>query len=244
MSKVLGLDIGGTGIKGAVVDTLNGELVTERIRYKTPSPASPNQVLEVCKQICLDLEWSGPIGIGFPSTIINGVCMIATNISSEWIGVNMTELFSSAMNCEVAVINDADAAGLAELKFGAAKDISEVVLVITLGTGVGSGVFVNGKLFPNTELGLLKYKEGIVEDYVSNRIREANELSWKQWGKELNKVLKYYNKIFSPNIIVLGGGVSKKFDEYKKYIDESLNVVPAQMRNVAGVVGAAMAIQK
>ncbi len=245
MNQVLGIDIGGTGIKGGIVDLEKGALISERVRFKTPSPASPTQVVDVCKRLIKELEWEGkPIGIGFPSTIIDGVCQIATNISDEWVGVDMKTLFSNAFGCEIEVINDADAAGLAEVKFGAAKGMKNVVLVVTVGTGVGSGLFMDGKLIPNTELGLMKYKDGIVEDFVSNRIRETEELTWKCWGRELNKALRYYHKIFSPSMIVLGGGVSKKNDKYSMFIDDDLNVVPAQLRNSAGIVGAALAINK
>jgi len=240
MKQVLGIDIGGTGIKGGIVDLEEGILISDRFKYKTPKGASPEDVLEQCKNIVADAEWEGkPIGIGFPSTIHNGVCMIATNISKKWIGKNMLDFFSQGLNTEVEVLNDADAAGLAESKYGNGKGVKGLMMLLTLGTGVGSGLFINGVLVPNTELGLMFYKDSIVEHYVSNKRRESEDLSWKVWGNELNRVLNHYKKIFSPELILLSGGVSKKFEKYEEHLDQDVQILPASLQNNAGIVGAA-----
>ncbi len=240
MKLVLGIDIGGTGIKGGIVDLEQGILVSERFKYKTPKGASPQDVLERCKNIVADAEWEGkPIGIGFPSTIHNGICMIATNISEEWIGMDMIEFFKTGLNTDVVVLNDADAAGLSEAKYGNGRGVEGLMMLLTLGTGVGSGLFLGGELIPNTELGLMKYKKSIVEQYVSNRRRETEDLSWKEWGTELNKVLKLYKRIFSPELILLSGGVSKKFEKYAEFLDQDVEIIPALLQNNAGIVGAA-----
>lgn len=242
MSKVLGIDVGGTGIKGAVVDTKTGLLLTERIKYKTPQPAMPKDMIDVMKKIALDFNWfGGKVGVGFPAIIKNGKAHSASNIDDSWIGYAVEKKLSNALGSEVTVINDADAAGLAEYQFGTAAKPEGVTLLLTLGTGIGSALFVDGTLLPNTELGHLKWKDSIIEKYASNSARERKDLSWKEWGRELNKVLQHIHFVLSPDHILIGGGVSKKFENYKKYIDLDIPVEPATLLNYAGIVGAASA---
>jgi len=244
MKEILGIDVGATGIKGAIVNTNKGELITERIKYPTPKPATPQAMTEVMKKLVEDFEWKGkPIGIGFPAIIKEGVALSASNIDDSWLDFPVVGFLSKKLKSPVNVVNDADAAGLAERQFGAANTDGLVVL-LTLGTGIGSAVFYNGELLPNTELGHLKYKDSVVEKYASNNARETKELSYKEWGKELNKVLNHIEFILSPDKIIIGGGISKKFHKYEDYIKCSAEVRPAEMLNNAGIIGAAMSATK
>lgn len=238
---MLGIDVGGTGIKGALVDMGTGEFVTKKVKYKTPDDSGPESVLEVIKKMLKDLDWENkPFGIGFPSIIKNDVCCSAANIDKRWIGVHIGELFMKELGVKASCGNDADSAALAEMRFGKGKGVMGKVLLITLGTGIGSGLFMDQKLIPNSELGHLHYKKSIVEHYASNRARESKDLSWEAWGKELNKVLKYMDVILNPDLFLLGGGVSKKFDNYKEYLTLDTKIVPAKLLNNAGIIGAAM----
>lgn len=244
MSKVLGLDVGGTGIKGAIVDITTGEVLSERIKYKTPQPATPSDMIEVMKKIVLDFEWfGGQIGVGFPAIIKNGICYSASNIDDSWIGLDVKSRLRDALGSEVSIINDADAAGLAEVRYGSGKNINGTLLFLTLGTGIGSALFRDGMLIPNTEFGHVKWKRSIAEKYAGNKAREVNDLSWKTWGKELNRVLKHYEFIINPDNIIIGGGVSKKFFNFEKYMKIQTPVTPAVLLNYAGIIGAACAIQ-
>jgi polyphosphate glucokinase len=241
MREVLGIDVGATGIKGAIVDTKKGILLSERIKYKTPKPATPGAVLKVVNQLVEDFEWKGKkIGIGFPAIIKDGITLSASNIDKEWIGYPAKEHMESKLGCEVVLLNDADAAGLAEFKFGKGKGKNGNIILLTLGTGIGSAMFFNGSLIPNTELGQMHYKDSVTEKYAANSVREKNDLSWKQWGKELNKVLKYIEFVLAPDFIILGGGVSKKFHQYEEYLSTKVTVEPAALLNHAGIIGAAM----
>jgi len=241
MKEILGIDVGATGIKGAIVNTETGKLITERIKYPTPKPATPQAMTEVMKKLIEDHNWKGkPIGMGFPAIIKDGVSFSASNIDDSWIDFPIVGFLNKKLKSPVNVINDADAAGIAEQKFGGGADKKGLVVLITLGTGIGSAVFNNGVLIPNTELGHLKWKDSVVEKYVSNNARETKDLSYKVWGKELNKVLKHLDFILSPDHIIIGGGISKKFHKYKDYIDCGATVEPAQMLNNAGIIGAAM----
>ncbi len=244
MSKILGIDVGGTGIKGAIVDIKKGELVSKRIKYGTPQPATPDDMIEVMKKLVLDFEWFGKkIGVGFPTIIKNGISHSASNIDDQWIGYPVQKRLCDALGSEVTVINDADAAGIAECNFGLGKNKKGVTIVLTIGTGIGSAVINNGVLLPNTELGHLIWKDSILEKHVSRKSKEDNNLSWKEWGRELNKVLNHIDYIFSPDRILLGGGISKKFDEYSKYINLNIPVKPASLKNHAGIIGAAYAVK-
>lgn len=238
---MLGVDVGGTGIKGALVDIKKGEFASEKVKYKTPDESKPTKVLEVFKKLIKDLDWEGkPFGCGFPSIIKNDICYSAANIDKRWIGVDLAKLFKQELGVKVSFGNDADSAALAEMRFGKGKDVMGKVLLLTLGTGIGSGLFMDQQLIPNIEVGHFNYKKGITEHYASNRARETKDLSWEEWGKELNKVLKHVDKVLNPDLFLLGGGVSKKFDNYKPYINVATKVVPAKLLNNAGIIGAAM----
>lgn len=240
---VLGIDIGGSGIKGAPVDVQTGEILEERFRIPTPSPSKPDSVLEVIEQIVDHFNWEGKIGVGFPGVVRRGVIETAANVSNKWIGVNLAKLMKEVTGNKTIVLNDADAAGLAEMRFGCGKKYEdEYVLFLTIGTGIGSALFVKRELWPNSELGHLKIRGKDAEKRAGDGVRQDKNLSWKKWGKRLSDVLQVYDTLLSPDVIILGGGVSKKFNDYRKYIKKtSADVIPAELRNQAGIVGAAIA---
>lgn len=240
--EILGIDVGGTGIKSNVVNIATGDSVGEKFKIKTPSPATPDAIIE-CLKISVDnFSWSNKkIGIGFPAVIKNGVSLTASNIDAQFINYNIDAQFSEALGCEVKVVNDADAAGIAEMTYGKGKGVQGLVLFLTLGTGIGSALFYNGQLLANTELGHLKYKKSVFEKYASNYAREFHHLSWKKWAKELDVYLNHLNLILSPDLILIGGGVSKYFDQYQQYLNVPVKVDTASLLNDAGIVGAAMA---
>ncbi|HAO92284.1 MAG: ROK family protein [Succinivibrio sp.] len=238
--EILGIDIGGSGIKGAIVDTATGELKSERIRLVTPQPATPEAVAQTLKELVDQIGYKGPIGCGFPARVINGEVLTAANIDKSWINVKVEDLFSKVTGQKVFVANDADVAGLAELTFGAVKDYKGPVLFLTIGTGIGSALFINGQMYPNTEFGHIKFKGDIAEHYCSDAVREREELGYKEWGERLNKFLEYIAFLTQPDFIVLGGGVSKKFEKYESKLTLSTKVVPATTLNLAGIIGAAM----
>jgi polyphosphate glucokinase len=238
---VLGIDIGGTGIKGAPVDTATGKLLSDRHRILTPHPATPDAVASVCAEIVKHFGWKGPIGAGLPAVVQHGVVRTAANIDQGWIGVDATKLLAEKTGCSVGLVNDADAAGLAEARFGAGKGKTGTVLLLTLGTGIGSALFVDGKLVPNTELGHLHLKKKELEHRAADSVRTREDLSWSEWGKRLNKVLVYLDRIFWPDLIILGGGASKKLDKFSSAFTLKTEVVAAQLLNEAGIVGAALA---
>ena len=238
--EILGIDIGGSGIKGAIVDTATGELKSERIRLVTPQPATPEAVAQTLKELVDQIGYKGPIGCGFPARVINGEVLTAANIDKSWINVKVEDLFSKVTGQKVFVANDADVAGLAELTFGAGKDYKGPVLFLTIGTGIGSALFINGQMYPNTEFGHIKFKGDIAEHYCSDAVREREELGYKEWGERLNKFLEYIAFLTQPDFIVLGGGVSKKFEKYESKLTLSTKVVPATTLNLAGIIGAAM----
>lgn len=242
---MLGIDIGGTGIKGAIVDTDKGILLSDRIKYPTPKNATPINVINIAMKIVKDLEWEGkPIGAGCPAVVREGVTKSATNIDKSWIGFPVEKTFAEIAGADVSLLNDADAAGLAELSFGEAKGVPGVCILITLGTGIGSATFIDGVLVPNTELGMLKMRDGIAEDYATNRVREELDLSWKVWGGNLNDYLQHLEVLFSPNKIIISGGVCKKFDKYEQFLNTETEVIPAKLLNNAGIIGAAMGMQR
>jgi len=239
---VLGIDIGGSGMKGALVNSETGEMLTERYRIPTPSSRKPKEMAEVVKKIVEHFDHKGPVGVGFPTIIRHGVCKSVGNLHKKWKNVNVRELFSNATGLPVTVINDADAAGYATMNYGIGKGKEGLVVMITIGTGLGSGAFYNGELIPNFELGQIPYKKyKKIEDWAAASAKEREGLSYKQWGKRFNVFLKYVDLIISPDYIILGGGTSKQFDEYKDYITIETPVVPAELRNQAGIVGAAAA---
>ena len=239
--EILGVDIGGSGIKVARVDLIKGVLVSERVRIATPQPSTPSAVAGALSEIVRELAWSGPIGCGFPAVVQGGVIRTAANVSKKWIGTNAEELFTSATGCQTLVVNDADAAGLAEMRFGAGRGRNGVVMMITIGTGLGTALFTEGQLLPNTELGHLYVKGMKAEHYASDALRKDKGLSWKKWGKRFNRVLHEYEALFWPDLFVLGGGASNKFEKFGQYLTVQAEVAPAQMLNEAGIVGAALA---
>lgn len=245
MEKVLGLDVGGTGIKGAIVDVKKGEVISERIKIQTPSSKKPAEMIDVVKNIVQQFGWKGkPIGTGFPTIIKKGVCLSASNIDDDWIGYPVRKALEKALASPVSVLNDADAAGLAEIKFGKGVDVNGTVILLTLGTGIGSALFRNGRLIPNTEFGHLYFKDSIAEKHASNSARKKQDLSWDDYGTELNHFLEHVDYLFSPDLMILGGGISKKFKEYSDRFNKDLNVVPASKLNNAGIIGSALWAKK
>ncbi len=236
----LGIDVGGSGIKAASVDCATGALLQERLRIETPTPATPETVLEVIKALVKHFSWKGPIGCGFPAVIVKGCIKTAANIDSSWLGVNGEELFSKATELPVRMVNDADAAGLAEFRFGAGLGQSGVTLLLTLGTGIGSALFHDGVLVPNTEFGHLEFKGAQAEKFVAASIRKKEDLSWSEYGGRLNEYLGHLDRVFSPDLILLGGGISKKFEKYSEYLVLNTKVMPARLENQAGIIGAAI----
>ncbi|MBE2225517.1 MAG: ROK family protein [Anaerolineae bacterium] len=241
--EILGIDIGGSGVKGALVDTEKGELITDRLRIPTPQPASPKAVIGVVKEIVDHFDYQGPLGIGFPGVVMDGVTKTAANVDNGWINYPAARNIALTTNCEVVIRNDADVAGIAEMYHGAGSGIPGVVMIFTLGTGIGSVMFVNGHIVPNLELGhlYLRNMKKDAEYFCADRVRTENDLTWKEWGKRLNIYFQYIEFLFSPNRIIIGGGISKKHKKYLKYLDLQAEVVPAKLRNEAGIVGAAMA---
>lgn len=240
--EVLGIDVGGSGIKGALVNLETGELTTPRFRIPTPKPSKPAAVAKIIQRIVKHFDYSGPVGCGFPTLVHHGVARLHSNLDPEWVGVDIHQLFEQQCGMPFTVINDADAAGVAEMAHGAGKGNKGVVIMITVGTGLGSGFFVNGKLVPNFELGRLFYKDGdLFEKYAADSIRTKEKLSWKKFGKRLNEYLQHIDMLFSPDLIIVGGGVSKQMDLYKKYLKVNADIVVAETQNEAGIIGAAMA---
>lgn len=237
--EYLGIDIGGSGIKGAVVDVTSGQLLSERLQVVTPVPATPQAVAATVDQLARQLNWQGPIGCGFPAVICNGVAKTAANIDVTWIGSDVTALLSQATGCDCYVVNDADAAGLAEMRFGCGRERRGTVLVVTLGTGIGSALFYAGNLYPNTELGHLRLESGIAEHYASAAVRDSENLSWQVWASRLNRFFAQVERLFSPELIIIGGGVSRQHEKFFPYLDLQAEVLPAALRNEAGIVGAA-----
>ncbi len=242
--QILGIDVGGSGIKGAPVDIATGELAAERLRIKTPKGAEPQPVADVVAEIAKSFNWSGPIGIGFPAPIKTGVAMMAANISEKWVGTNADELFTKTTGCPSTTVNDADAAGLAEIEFGAGRGQPGTVIMITLGTGIGTAIFHRGKLLPNTEFGHLDMKGKDAEHRASDAIRQLEDLSWKKYAKRLNKYLAEMEKLFWPDLFIVGGGISKQSDKYIPLLRIETPVITAQFLNEAGIVGAALAARK
>lgn len=239
--EILGVDVGGTGIKGAPVDTSTGALLVPRFRLPTPKPSKPRPVAETIAEIGKHFDWHGPIGCGFPSVVRNGVIFTAANINKSWIGTDATTLISDVTGCPVATINDADAAGLAEMTFGAGRDRMGVVLIVTIGTGLGTALFTDGHLLPNCELGHLEIDGMDAELTASDAARINEKMSWKQWARHFNNYLRTLEKLVWPDLIILGGGASKKHEMFFPYLTVEAEVLPAQLLNEAGIVGAALA---
>ncbi|WP_193104623.1 polyphosphate--glucose phosphotransferase [Brachybacterium sp. FME24] len=241
-----GIDIGGSGIKGAPVDLTTGQLTAERVRIRTPQPSTPDAVADAVRDLVasFDIPRGTPVGVTFPAVIQHGVAKTAANVDSSWIGTDVDALLTERTGHDVFVVNDADAAGIAEMDFGAGQGRKGVVLVITLGTGVGSGMFVDGKLVPNAELGHLPLKGDSAEKYMASSVREREELSWKKWSKRLQKYFSLVEFLFSPDLIIVGGGISKEHEKFLPRLDLHTPIVPAGLRNEAGIVGAAALAQR
>ncbi len=239
--QVLGIDIGGTGIKGAPVDTETGKLLAPRFRIVTPSPSKPAAVAEVVGEISRHFDWHASIGCGFPGVIREGVALTAANIHKSWIETNVADLFTRQTSCPVRILNDADAAGLAEMAFGAGKGCSGTVLVLTLGTGIGSALFNGGHLLPNTEFGHLQIRGKDAEHRAADAVRKQEDLSWKEWAKRLDEYLDAMEALIWPDLVILGGGAVKYYERFSPLLTVRAEVVPALLGNDAGMVGAALA---
>lgn len=244
LRKVLGIDVGGSGIKAAIIDTKSGEFLTDRLRIPTPPSGTPKEIAEIIGQIAKKLQWQGPIGVGFPSVVQNGIAKTAANIDKGFIGLNVEKLFSESTGCQVKVVNDADAAGLAEMKFGAGNNNKGVVILITVGTGIGTVIFIKGKLLPNTELGHIIFKNMEAEHYVSDATRQKLDLSWNEWALRFDEYLQYLENLFWPDLFIIGGGVSKNEHKFFQYLKVRTNVIPAQLQNNAGIIGVRSSCKK
>jgi polyphosphate glucokinase len=240
-SIVMGVDIGGTGIKGALVDIEKGERTGERFRVLTPQPATPKAMAEVVGEVVEHFGWSGPVGATFPAVVKDGVTLSAANVDKEWIGAKADELFTQRLNVPVTVLNDADAAGLAEMRFGAGRGRAGVVIMLTLGTGIGCGMFLDGKLVPNTELGHIEIDGKDAETIAADSVRVRKELSWKKYASRVEQYVRRLDALLWPDLIIIGGGASKKAEKFLPLIDVRPEVVAAKLENEAGIVGAALA---
>ncbi len=237
---MLGIDVGASGIKGALVDLQNGKLKGERFRLPTPQPSTPQAMAVAVAEIATYFNYKGPIGVGFPSIVKNGVCFSAANIDKSWIGTNIEEVFGKATGCPVYATNDADAAGMAEIRSGIGKGENGLVILLTIGTGIGSAMFWNGHMIPGSELGHLLWKNSkIVEAYCSSGARERLKIGRKEWAGRFNEYLQHLERLFSPDLFILGGGESKFFDSYAHLLHTKARVVPAKLLNNAGIIGAA-----
>ncbi|MFC4586798.1 polyphosphate--glucose phosphotransferase [Sphaerisporangium corydalis] len=239
---VLGIDIGGSGIKGAPVNTADGTLLAERYRIPTPDPSEPDAVADTVRQIVEHFSWTGPVGITFPGVVVDGVTRTAANVDHAWIDLDARKLFADATGRDVTVLNDADAAGVAEATFGAGHDRGGLVLVLTFGTGIGSAMIMNGVLIPNTEFGHIEIDGHEAEHRASDHARESHDMSWEKWAHRVQEYLEHLQALMSPALFVIGGGVSKKADKFLPHIElPGTPVVPATLQNNAGIIGAALA---
>jgi polyphosphate glucokinase len=239
--EILGVDIGGSGIKGAPVDVASGELMAERYRIATPQPSTPAAVADGVAEVARFFQWQGPIGCTFPAIVKGGIVYSAANVDKSWIGTDGQALFAERTGCPVVLRNDADAAGIAEMRFGAGRGQSGLVMMLTFGTGIGSALFYNGVLIPNSELGHMEVNGADAEDRASDRARKDEELSWEAWAERVNIYLARLNLLFSPDLYIIGGGVSKKQDRFLHLLSTQTPVMMAEMLNEAGIVGAALA---
>lgn len=238
---VLGIDIGGSGIKGAPVDIATGKLLAERIKLSTPQPATPQAVARTVRELVEHFAWKGSVGCTFPAIVHHGVTMSATNVDQSWIGAPAQMILAEAVGLPLLLLNDADAAGLAEVTFGAARGVPGTVILLTLGTGIGSALIADGYLVPNTEFGHLQFMGGPAEKYCAARIRDELGLKWKEYAQRLNEYLNHIELLFSPDLIIIGGGISRKHEKFLPELQLRTPVLPAVLRNDAGIVGAALA---
>jgi polyphosphate glucokinase len=241
--QVLGIDIGGSGIKAAPVDTDQGKLLAERVKLETPHPAVPDTVAKTVAELVDKFGWTGPAGITFPGVVVNGVTHTAANLDPAWIGLDTRALFNQATGLRTALINDADAAGLAEMSFGAGVGQQGTVLMLTFGTGIGSALFRSGVLVPNTEFGHIEIRGKEAEHRASERAKEEHELSWEKWAERVDDYLQHMERLTAPDLIIIGGGISRKSDRFLHYLTGlRATVVPATLHNDAGIVGAGLAV--
>ncbi|MEV6163340.1 polyphosphate--glucose phosphotransferase [Streptomyces sp. NPDC052052] len=242
--QIFGVDIGGSGIKGAPVDLDRGDLAQERQKVLTPHPATPKDVADSVAEVVGHFDWSGPVGITFPGVVTSGCTRTAANVDKSWIDTDARGLLGDRLGLPVTLVNDADAAGLAEMQFGAGRGRKGTVIVLTFGTGIGSALFVDGKLVPNTELGHLLLNGDDAEKHASTKAKEDEGLSWHHWARRVQKYLMHVEMLFSPELFIIGGGVSRKADKFLPLIEHvRAEMVPAELRNNAGIVGAAMAAE-
>jgi polyphosphate glucokinase len=240
-ATAIGIDIGGTGIKGGIVDLETGALVSPRVKLPTPEGGKPDDISETTKKVLeqLEADSSLPIGIDFPAVVRHGKTMSAANVSKKWIGFEAEKFFEQSIGRPILFVNDADAAGFAETEYGAAKGRKGVIMLTTLGTGIGSALIVDGMLVPNTELGHLEIDGHDAESRAAFSAKERDDLSWERWGKRLTKYYRTLEKLFSPDVFIVVGGVSKHFDEWGTFVDIETEMIPAQFLNNAGILGAA-----
>lgn len=239
--QILGIDIGGTGIKGAPVDLDKEDYIAPRYRIPTPQPATPEAVAQCVQELVNHFDWKGPIGFGFPTVIVNGKARAYGNMDPSWLNVQIDELFEQKTGLPCTVLNDADAAALAEIKYGAGKELDGLIAVITVGTGIGSGLFYNGTLIPNFELGRMPYMDKPIEKYAANSVRKKEELSYEEWAARFDFFLKQVELICSPDHYIIGGGISKNIDLFKHLLTTDIPIIAAQTKNHAGLIGAAYA---
>ena len=240
---VFGVDVGGSGIKGAPVDLEKGELATDRVRLETPQPATVKHVVKVIGEVVKQFDATDRIGVTFPGVVTNGVVRTAANVDKSWVDAPAALLLTEELGVPVTVVNDADAAGIAEMRYGAGRGIDGVVVMLTFGTGIGSAVFIDGKLLPNTEFGHLELHGGDAELRASDRARTEEDLGWHAWAKRVSEYLSHLEMLMSPDLFIVGGGVSKKSDHYFPHLDIHTKIVPAKLLNNAGIIGAALAAE-
>lgn len=241
MSSIYGVDVGGSGIKGALVDVGSGRLLEDRTRIPTPQPSTPEAVFGVVGDLVAGATWEGPLGVAIPSVVVGGVALTAANIDVSWIGTDVARALSTRCGRPAVVMNDADAAGLAEMRFGAGRDQNGVVILLTFGTGVGSAMFVDGRIVPNTEFGHLEFEGQGAELSTAARLVEDNEISLQKWATTVDDYLAMLYRVFTPQLMIVGGGISKQFERFAGWLSVPCSVVPAKLRNQAGIVGAASA---
>ncbi|WP_030202303.1 polyphosphate--glucose phosphotransferase [Streptomyces sp. NRRL S-87] len=247
MQQIFGVDIGGSGIKGAPVDLDRGDLARERYKVLTPHPATPEAVADGVVQVVSHFGWSGPVGVTFPGVVTEGVTRTAANVDKAWVDVDARALLSGRLaGLPVTVLNDADAAGVAEMTFGAGRGRTGTVILLTFGTGIGSAVFTDGRLVANSELGHLELHGHDAEKKASTKAKDDEQLNWEKWAKRVHKYLAHVEMLFSPELFIIGGGVSRKADKFLPMVADGIRaeIVPATLQNNAGIVGAAMAARR
>ncbi len=247
---ILGIDIGGSGVKGALVDLRKGDFASERVRIPTPTPKTPESLLGAVSEIIGAFKWKGIVGCTFPGVVRSQVIETAANMGKDFIGINLAEQIGKACSCEAWIINDADAAGCAEMRYGAGKGNKETVLVLTVGTGIGSALFTGGRLVPNMEFGQLKMRDKKLsksmpaEKICADSARKKADMTWAIWAGKFNKYLQYVHSLIWPNLIVLGGGLSSKEEKFMHLLNVDCDIVSAKLQNRAGIVGAALEAKK